>query len=179
MEEDIKILEDKLKLNVATKFDWFGEKEFQALENIIKEYKQKDKDNNDLRKLYRRTAAKLRENGKEELADYFLAQINEVPTFTVDDDIDYYEEYYKQKEKIKELEGMLKNRIKYTNELEKDLFENCANYVISKSKIKEKLKEIEKQEVQELKGLKGQDRYYIKQKFIYKKSILEELLEEK
>lgn len=110
MEEDIKILEDKLKLNVATKFDWFGEKESQALENLIKEYKQKDKDNNDLRKLYRRTAAKLRENGKEELADYFLAQINEVPTFTVDDDIDYYEEYYKQRKKIKEkLEAYKKN----------------------------------------------------------------------
>lgn len=34
-EEDIKILEDKLKLNATTKFDWFGEKEFKAIENLI------------------------------------------------------------------------------------------------------------------------------------------------
>lgn len=75
-----------------------------SLRNLLKVYKEKDKDNNDLRRLYRRTATKLRENGKEELANYFLAQINEVPTFVVDDDIDYYTEYYKLKEKNKELE---------------------------------------------------------------------------
>ena len=55
--------------------------------------------------LYRRTAKKLQENGKEELAEYFLAQIDEVPTFVVDDDIDYYKEYHKQKERITELEA--------------------------------------------------------------------------
>jgi len=40
-------------------------------------------------------------------------------------------------DKNKELEEMLKSRIKYTNELEKDLFENCSNYVVPKSKIKQ------------------------------------------
>ena len=42
----------------------------------------------------------------------------------------------------RELEEMLKNRIKYTNELEKDLFENASNYVIPKSLIKEKIEEL-------------------------------------
>lgn len=45
MEEDIKILEDKLKLNATTKFDWFGEKEFQALGNIINRYKKLKEEN--------------------------------------------------------------------------------------------------------------------------------------
>ena len=41
--------------------------------------------------------------------------------------------------RTKELEEMLKHRIKYTNELEQDLFENASNYVIPKSKVKEKI----------------------------------------
>lgn len=75
-----------------------------ALEYILSKFSNLDKTNNDLRLLYRRTAEKLQENGREELAGYFLAQIDEVPTFVVDDDIDYYKEYYKQKERIIELE---------------------------------------------------------------------------
>ena len=39
-------------------------------------------ENEYLRDLYLRTAKKLEENGKEELADYFLAQIDAVPTFS-------------------------------------------------------------------------------------------------
>ena len=72
-----------------------------ALDEVIQKLKELDKDNNDLRRLYRRTAIKLEEKGYEELAGYFLAQINEVPTFVVEDDIDYYEEYHKLKEKLR------------------------------------------------------------------------------
>lgn len=39
-------------------------------------------ENKNLRDLYLRTAKKLDENGKEELADYFLAQIGAVPTLS-------------------------------------------------------------------------------------------------
>lgn len=46
----------------------------------------------------------------------------------------------------RELEEMLKNRIKYTNELEKDLFENASNYVIPKSLIKETIEKLNKEE---------------------------------
>lgn len=42
----------------------------------------------------------------------------------------------------KELKEMLKHRIEYTNKLEKDLFQNASNYVIPKSKIKEKIEDI-------------------------------------
>lgn len=97
IEEDIELLKS---------LDTTGDKEFtQAIKNILRELSNLDKTNNDLRLLYRRTAKKLQENGKQELAEYFLAQIDEVPTFVVDDDIDYYKEYHKQKERITELEA--------------------------------------------------------------------------
>mgnify|MGYP006974371424 CR=1 FL=1 len=37
--------------------------------------------------------------------------------------------------------GKLNIKIEYTNKLEKDLFENCSNYVVSKDKIKAKIEE--------------------------------------
>ena len=46
-----------------------------------------------------------------------------------------------------ELKQMLKTRIAYTNELEKDLFENASNYVIPKQKIRDKIEELEKQKI--------------------------------
>ena len=52
------------------------------------------------------------------------------------------------------------------------------NRYIPKSKLKEKKEELDKEEKRELKGTKGQDRYYIKQKYMYKKEVLQELLEE-
>ena len=51
------------------------------------------------------------------------------------------------------------------------------NRYIPKSKLKEKIEELDKEEKRELKGTKGQDRYYIKQKYMYKKEVLQELLE--
>ena len=53
----------------------------------------------------------------------------------------------------------------------------CKNY-IPKSKIKEELKKIDQKEKQELKGMKGQDRYFVKQMYQYMKKPLQELLEE-
>ena len=49
--------------------------------------------------------------------------------------------------------------------------------LIPVSKVKEKKEELDKEEKRELKGTKGQDRYYIKQKYMYKRKVLEELLE--
>lgn len=49
-EEDIKILEDKLKLNATTKFDWFGEKEFQSLGNLINRNRELKEENEKLKR---------------------------------------------------------------------------------------------------------------------------------
>lgn len=47
---------------------------------------------------------------------------------------------------------------------------------IPKDTIKEKIKNLSEEEKKQLKGTKGQDRYSIKQEFMYKRSVLEELL---
>lgn len=81
--------------------------------------------------------------------------------------------YKKQKEKNKELE-------------EKDIasskviVEQCdyiQNKSISIEKIIKSIKILNKLEKQELKGTKGQDRYYIKQKYMYTRNSLQDLLE--
>ena len=72
----------------------------------------------------------------------------------------------------------LGKRITYCNELEKDLFENGSNYVIPKQKVKDKIEELDKEEKRELKGTKGQDRYFVKQTYQNKRMILQELIKE-
>lgn len=53
-----------------------------------------------------------------------------------------------------------------------------AKDFIPKSLIKEKIEELKQQEKEELKGMKGQDRYFVKQMYQYKIQVLEELLGE-
>lgn len=77
-----------------------------------------------------------------------------------------------------ELKNSLSWRINYCQELEKDLFENGSNYVIPKQKVKDKIEELNKKEKKELKGMKGQDRYFVKQTYQNKRMILQELLKE-
>lgn len=102
--------------------DILNEQERLALQNLISSYEKENKDNNDLRKLYRRTAEKLAENNKKELADYFLAQIDEVPTFTVDESIDYYSEYYRLLKVIRDIKA-------YTQWHIDTLTEDIADYI--------------------------------------------------
>ena len=182
MEEDIKILEEYLKprLNAKTHlgYEVVRYPELEAIENLIKGYRELDKDNNDLRRLYRRTVVKLKENGHEEVADYFLAQINEVPTFVVEDDIDYYAEYYKMKTKIRELEKCLEVTSKSLNNVAYDqiplAIQDLIVSSIPKSKIKEKIKEIE----QLIEYEKQYGNVANREKLEFKKEIYMELMEE-
>lgn len=72
---------------------------------------------------------------------------------------------------------------KYEEVLEKVMTKflnnNIKNDFIPKSLVKEKIEELNKEEKQELKGLKGQDRYFVKQMYQYKRSVLQELLEKR
>lgn len=52
-----------------------------------------------------------------------------------------------------------------------------ANYIL-KSKVKDKIEELNKKEKEELKGMKGQDRYFVKQTYQNKRMILQELIKE-
>lgn len=49
--------------------------------------------------------------------------------------------------------------------------------VIPIQKIKDKIEELNKKEKEELKGMKGQGRYFVKQTYQNKRMILQELLE--
>lgn len=87
------------------------------------------------------------------------------------------------KEKNKELEMQLLEKDLHIDGLKEArriaIEEIQEEYYISKDKIKEKIEELDKKEKKELKGTKGQDRYNIKQEFMFKKNILQELLEER
>ena len=75
----------------------------------------------------------------------------------------------KLREKIKELESMISHRIKYTSELEADLFENSTNYVVSKKQYEHTKKTLKgqiakkdneiKEIIEENKALKEQIHY--------------------
>ena len=54
----------------------------------------------------------------------------------------------------------------------------CVDESISKEKIKDKIKELNKKEKEELKGMKGQNRYFVKQTYQNKRMILQELIKE-
>lgn len=69
--------------------------------NAVQRENERLKDqNNDLRKIYRNTYNKLFENGNDELARYFQAQIDECRTFYVEPIIDYYKEWLDYKSRI-------------------------------------------------------------------------------
>lgn len=106
------------------------------LEKQQKEIERLYKDNNELKRIYKNTAEHLSKIGNTELSDYFYAQIDLVPTFYVGDIIDYYEEYYKQKEIIKELELEIKD-LKSKTQIISPLYIK-ENY-ISKELIREKI----------------------------------------
>lgn len=70
----------------------------------------------------------------------------------------------------------------FCDEVEDMALDRLIKYIkeesIQKSKVREKIKELDKKAKQQLKGVKGQDRYFIKQIYHSKRSFGEELLEE-
>lgn len=109
------------------------------LEKQQKEIERLDKDNNELKRIYKNTAEHLAKIGNTELSNYFYAQIDLVPTFYVGDIIDYYEEYYKQKKIIKELELEIKD-LKNKTQIISPLYVK-ENYIF-KDKIRKNIKEL-------------------------------------
>lgn len=72
------------------------------------------------------------------------------------------------------LQGTLYEMYKYYRDLANSYQGNC----ISKEKVKDKIEELNKKEKEELKGMKGQDRYFVKQTYQNKRIILQELIKE-
>lgn len=136
----------------------------------------------------------MKENSIEEdierIAKLITTKFNN--DYSIDNvDKEAIEELLKAYKELKEIEeshrkenGKLRERVKELEEwneyyrkemLSKEYIK--SNY-IPKSKVEEKIEELDKEEKRELKGTKGQDRYYIKQKYMYKRKVLEELLRE-
>ena len=86
--------------------------------------------------------------------------------------------YKELEDKNKTLETLLQGSLYQMYLYYKELAGRYQANSISKDKVKEKKEELDKEEKRELKGTKGQDRYYIKQKYMYKRKVLEELLRE-
>ena len=72
------------------------------------------------------------------------------------------------------LQGTLYEMYKHYRDLANSYQGNC----ISKEKVKDKIEELNKKEKEELKGMKGQDRYFVKQTYQNKRMILQELIKE-
>lgn len=88
---------------------------------------------------------RLTNYGKRKMIDYYENEIAKQKQIN--------EEHRKEngllRQKVRGLEAEVEKykkalikRIKYCNELEKDLFENCENYVVNKQKIKDKIEEL-------------------------------------
>lgn len=83
-------------------------------------------------------------NFEDELCENMQTKTDEVSKI-IDNILSAYKRVLKENEKLKEdrdkFKKALGKRITYCNELEKDLFENCSNYVIPIQKVKDKIEE--------------------------------------
>ena len=116
MNEDLAVSVLGYQLNMKDT-DVYTPINYDAIEAILKAYKRLIQENLDLVDLYKRTANHLRKKGNEELALYFLAQINETPSFGT---MDLYDNWI-NRSKVEEL------KVKIYNDLVKNFGEYRAN----------------------------------------------------
>lgn len=137
--------------------------------NIADERNQLLKENKDWQRAYQEEKDKqfelVRENQKlqkenEELKEYIMLAPN-------------LDEMTAMKYRNITEEAYIKGRAEEQQKAEQIIYE----HYIPKQKIKDKIEEINKKEKQELKGTKVQDRYDIKQQYMYQRNILQDLLE--
>lgn len=111
----------------------------------------------------------------EDLKKDFISLVSKKDGFVIEKD--------KRKKQIRAIENII-NRNRYletkaateiNNEINNIKVEIFKNY-IPISSIEEELKELDKKEKQELKGLKGQDRFFVKQMYQYRKDSLQKIL---
>lgn len=131
--------------------DFMVEYKKEISKDYEKEIERLNKENNDLRRIYKNTYNKLFEKGNDELARYFQAQIDDCPTFYVEPIIDYYEETKRLNNIINEFDKWLGEELKDGNLQNSYYGGMCWKSV--KAQYMERI--IEK--LQELKGAKKQN----------------------
>ena len=114
LEEAIKLLKemqnraleatDTLKGNYVDKKA--GDKE-KAIETVLNELKDRDKEITDMREMIVRVAKNLEKKGKYELSEYILAQIEATPTFTTWEEYITWVPKSKIEDKIKAYEKLI------------------------------------------------------------------------
>lgn len=119
---------------------------------------------------------KILEDLKKDFIKDFISLVSKKDGFVIEKD--------KRKKQIRAIENII-NRNRYletkaaaeinneTNNIKVEIFKNY----IPISSIEEELKELDKKEKQELKGLRGQDRFFVKQMYQYRKDSLQKILE--
>ena len=115
----------------------------------------------------------LKENEELKRIDRIVENITEKDIEKAIKEYDECEDEFKTKLSLKQFDI----NVVYNDYLEK-LNEYKENS-IPIQKIKDKIEKLNKKEKEELKGLKGQDRYFVKQIYQNKRIILQELIEER
>ena len=153
IEKDIHLLESYAGMTHKMNDNQGRPKLDQAIEHILSDYKRVLKENEELRVKWDKDTHILQNK-----LDYANA-----------DRIDLAQQNKELRKENEELNYKLHS---------KKIALEIYNRYIPKSKLKEKKEELDKEEKRELKGMKGQDRYFVKQTYQNKKMILQELLEE-
>ena len=153
IEKDIHLLESYAGMTHKMNDNQGRPKLDQAIEHILSDYKRVLKENEELRVKWDKDTHILQNK-----LDYANA-----------DRIDLAQQNKELRKENEELNYKLHS---------KKIALEIYNKYIPKSKLKEKKEELDKEEKRELKGMKGQDRYFVKQTYQNKKMILQELLEE-
>ena len=119
---------------ITTKFNndySIDNKDKEAIEHILSDYKRVLKEAKRYKNMYEAEhAIHLVRNEQLDRKENAVTKCNELII-----------ENAKLKEENEELKKLIAHKNAYTKMLEKDLFENCSNYVISKQKIKDKIEE--------------------------------------
>lgn len=136
IEEDIKTIEKMIKnanIENMDMNDCFGGEYIEAIEHILSDYKKLQEEfkevDHECSRLEEKEVELEKENEKWKQA-YQLEK---------DEQFELLQKYRTLKQENEELKRLMTYKNGYTKKLEGDLFQNCSNYVIPKSKIKDKI----------------------------------------
>lgn len=168
IEEEIEIVEN-LKTVIETGLVNFSGTSMydcgyqEAIEHILSDYK----------RVLEMNEVLLKENEELKRIDKIVENITEEDIEKAIKEYNECEDEFKTKLSLKQFDI----NVVYNDYLEK--INEYKENSVPIQKIKDKIEKLNKKEKEELKGLKGQDRYFVKQIYQNKRIILQELIEER
>ena len=141
IEEDIKDIEKYISFtskreNFSHDTDWNWNKDLaNKIEHILSAYQEVLKEANRYKNMYKAEhKIHLVRNEQLDRKENAVTKCNELII-----------ENAKLKEENEELKNLIAHKNGYTKKLEKDLFENCNNYVVTIQKVKDKIEELKQE----------------------------------